>query len=112
MKEVRWSEFRAHGFGTFARHGVKELKLVDGRGKRWINMYIHDNKDDMTREGYVLIDKAGKKFKECILCGSMYRVRYIVPYDGAATPGAYCWRCRRKRSLMDIKDAKRYGKIL
>jgi len=77
-------------------------------------MYYHDSKDDLfvAREGDILIDKLGRRVRECRLCGSLNHVKFVVPYDGSVDPGGYCYRCRRKHGIMDVKDAKRYGKIL
>lgn len=111
MKEVSLTKFKDHSLQLFGKD--KKLR-VNVRGGKYILMFLHDIKDDMfvERDGDVLIDKHGKRFRECRLCGSLWNVRYIIPYDGSKEPGPYCYYCRRKHSIMDVKDAKRYGKIL
>lgn len=113
IKEVSFDEFRRFGLNTFGRNNAKVLR-IRGKGMRYVNMYYHDEKDDLyiKKEGDILIDKLGKRVRECRLCGSLRYVKFIVPYDGSAEPGGYCYRCRKKLGLMDVKDAKRYGKIL
>ncbi len=56
--------------------------------------------------------KPGRITGNCSFCGFVYRVRYIIPYDLRMPPGLYCRKCREKYSLIDIKDAQRYNKIL
>ena len=112
IKEITFDEFRRFGTNVFARHGVKVVKIRGKHGK-YVNIYYHDRKDDLyTRDGDILIDKLGKRFRECRLCGSLECVRFIVPFDGSIQAGSYCLRCRKKHSIMDVKDAKRYNKIL
>jgi len=113
IKEVSFDEFRRFGLNTFARNKAKALR-IRGRHMRYANLYYHDSKDDLFvgRDGDVLIDKLGKRIRECRLCGSLERVRFTVPYDGSIEAGSYCYRCRVKHSILDVKDAKRYNKIL
>lgn len=110
MPEVRWSKFRDK-LGYYFDKG--ESVTVNYKGYKYMTVSFHDRKEEyFKKDGDVLIDDLGMRFRECRICGSLYHVRYIVPYDGAMEPGAYCYRCRKKYSLMDVKDAKRYGKIL
>jgi len=37
---------------------------------------------------------------------------YVIPFDGTASPGWYCYNCRKRNNLLDIKKAKKYGKII
>jgi len=112
IKEITFDEFRRFGLNVFDRHPERVLR-IRGQHGRYVNMYYHDRKDDLyTRDGDVLIDKLGKRIRECRLCGSLERVVFVVPYDGSIDAGSYCYRCRRKHSIMDVKDAKRYNKIL
>lgn len=105
-------EFRRYGLNSFERNNAKVLR-IRGRYHRYVNMYVHDRRDDLyERDGDVLIDKLGKRIRECRLCGSLERVVFVVPFDGSIEAGSYCYRCRRKHSIMDVKDAKRYNKIL
>lgn len=98
--------------GVFERHHATVLR-IRGRHMKYVNMYYHDYKDDLyQRDGDVLIDELGKRIRECRLCGSLQRVRFIVPFDGSIVAGSYCLRCRKKHSIMDVQDAKRYNKIL
>lgn len=110
MKETNWSRFMRLLPEYFKSE--KKMKVTYGAHK-YMTVYFHDSKDDyFQRDGDVLIDDLGRRFRDCRLCGSLWGVRYIIPYDGAMEPGAYCRRCRKNHSLMDIKDAKRYGKVL
>lgn len=112
MERITFKEFHQKGLKIFEILKTDKIR-VQGWGSRYVNVYLHDEKDELyEREGDVLIDKLGKRFRECRLCGSLCKVRYIVPYDGSIQPGGYCLNCRRRHSIMDVKDAKRYGKIL
>ena len=112
IKEVPFEDFRKWGMNVFERHNSKVIR-IRGKGMRYANMYYHDEKDDLfKRDGDILIDKEGHRIRECRVCGSLTRVKFVVPYDGSVAPGGYCYACRRKYSIMDIKDAKRYNKIL
>lgn len=113
LEEVSLTEFKRKAFKIFDELGVDKIRVRSGRSSLYLNVYLHDEKDDyFDRDGDVLIDKMGNRFQECRLCGSIHNIKYVVPYDGSKTPGAYCYNCRRKHSIMDIKDAKRYGKVL
>ena len=113
LKEVTLTEFRRKSFKIFDELGVDKIRVRSSRSSLYFNVYLHDEKDDyFDRDGDVLIDQYGKRFRECRLCGSIHNVKFVVPYDGSYTPGAYCYYCRRKHSIMDIEDAKRYDKIL
>ena len=68
LKEVTIEDLRRFGFGLFKREGVDKLKITAKRGTKYINMYMHDTRDEeYKREGSVLIDKQGKRFKECVI---------------------------------------------
>jgi len=112
MKKIGIDDFKKRGYKIFEIMGTDQLRIV-GREGRYINMFYHNTRDEeWKKEGEYLITKEGKKFLECSRCGSIHRVRYTIPYDGSCAPGAYCYYCRKKYSIMDIKDAKRYGKVL
>ncbi len=106
MKEVTLTEFKTYGAKTFDRYDTDRLR-VSVYGKDFINMYL--KKREIVKQESV---KKVKGIKECVLCNSLSSVRFIVPYDASMAPGAYCYACRSKHSLMDTKDAKRYGKVL
>lgn len=113
MKEVPLSEFKRRSFKIFDDLGVDRLRVRSRGSSLYLNVYIHDEKDDWWEDkGDAWVDKTGKMFKKCRLCKSIHNIKYVVPYDASFAPGAYCYRCRKKHSIMDVKDAKRFGKIL
>jgi len=106
------TEFKKHGFKVFEYHNTDRLK-VEGFKGQYMNVFLHNKRDEKyTKEGDVLIDKFGNRQEMCRMCGSLHNLRYVVPYDGSAPAGTYCYYCRRKHSIMDVEDAKRYNKIL
>ena len=106
MKEVTLTEFKKHGMRTFRKYNTDRLR-VTVYGGHFINMYLKEREIVKGEKA-----KEVKGIKECVLCGSLSRVRYIVCFDSAMAPGSYCYKCRTKHSLMDVKDAKRHNKIL
>lgn len=118
METIRWVDFaRKNPIKVLKERGVDRIRVKYGVKGAYFNVYYHPYwEDDMAYEKhdwFVLDKKTGKKRIYCELCKtSSWRTRFIVPYDGSYPPGYYCYKCRRKYSIMDIKDAKRYNKVL
>lgn len=103
-------------FETLRELGTDKIRVRFGRRGAYANVYMHWAwEDDMGyKKGQDYIEGAHskKKFYFCEICGGLQLVRFVVPYDGSRPPGHYCYRCRKKNSIMDIKDATRYNKVL
>ena len=74
-------------------HQLKELG-VDVNTKGMCLMYTSDSSDN-----YYL--KYGESTCE----------DDVVAFDAKVSPGWYCYKCRKKRDILDIKVAKKYGKV-
>ena len=111
---MQWGDFKKDVPGNFKKHGNK-IKVFYNNTGHYFNAYFHKPWGDMgykEKEDYVESKHYKKKFYKCDLCERVYYTRYVVPYDGSYPPGWYCYWCRKKKSIMDVKDAKHYGKIL
>lgn len=110
--KLTWTQFRDNP--TKYLKGSKALKVYRRDGSyfqvKWFSPYVEDGVHKV---------KGSKKWKDanirkehrCNICGSTQRVVWVVPFDASYTPGWYCYKCRRARDIMDIKKAKKYGKI-
>jgi hypothetical protein len=115
MKEIRFRDFSKRPIRYFKLYGDK-LRVLFGVRGGYFNVYYHAAWDkDMAYEkgdGFITNVKTKKKIMLCSRCESHRKVRYVIPYDGCMAPNHYCYRCRKKYSIMDIEDAKRFNKIL
>lgn len=95
--------------------GEKKIR-VKFRNGSYLNIYYHSKwSGDLgynEKDGFIEGVYTKKRLPLCAICGGPWNMRYIIPYDGIRAPDHYCGYCRKKHSIMDIKDAKRHGKIL
>lgn len=103
MKTTSWSNFRVRPQSIL---GTEKVKVKFGDGSYFVATYytpIAERKGKRIRKG---IER-----HECYKCSNLDKVRFVVPFDANYMPGYYCLKCRKKYDILDIRDAKRYGKI-
>jgi hypothetical protein len=107
MREVKWADFKLSPMRYI--RGREALKVKRRGGSYFLVRYHSVVAEDLANK----VEEEGTKLRHrCSLCGSIYRVLWVLPYDLSYSPGWYCGKCRRERSIMDVKKAKKYGKIL
>jgi hypothetical protein len=109
MKQVKWEEFRLSPM----RYASEKFKVVKGDGGYFLveyhSPYVEDDAKEVKKERGE--NKGKDKLHRCGLCGSTWRVVWVVPFDAVVVPGWYCYKCRKSRSILDVKKAKKYNKI-
>ena len=104
MKSIRWSEFKA----TPRKYlGYPKIKVRMRNGSFFVATFY----TPVIEQNGRAIRGEGKTKHECYICKRLQRVRFVVPFDGSFPPGYYCLKCRKENDILDVKDAKRYGKI-
>lgn len=113
MREVRWQQFKLSPMKCIK--GQQEIKVNRAGGcyflVRHFSPYIEDG-------GVKVVANMKKKRSEgkvphrCTLCGAGMRVKFVIPFNAVMAPGWYCYNCRRKHELLDIKIAKKHNKLI
>lgn len=114
--EVTWDLFRRSPMKYLTQSKDVRIRRRDQSYfiVRYFSPYVEDGIKRKDRKIVRKVDggKVKKVNHRCGICGKSERVLWVVPYDGSMSPGWYCWICRRERSILDVKKAKRYGKIV
>jgi len=111
--KILWKDFRGNPMKYL--EGVKQVKVYRGDGSYFLVKHFSPYLED---GGYKIEGRkkyANAKVKRdhrCNICGGIERVVWVVPFDASYSPGWYCYKCRRRRDIMDIKRAKKYNKII
>ena len=107
----KWARFKLSPM-KYLRAG-ECIRVDRGDGSYLVVEYISPFVEDR-----IVSVKAKVKPKEaahghrCNICGGVYRVLWVVPYDAVRSPGWYCYKCRKIHDILDIERAKRYGKVI
>lgn len=116
LTEIRWGKFKKDPIGSFRNSGVDKLKVIYGKSGAYFNAYMHwvwhDDMGYSKKDDYIVGKYSKKKYYFCEICKGLKVVKFVVPYDGSRPPGRYCYNCRKKYSIMDIENAKRFNKVL
>jgi hypothetical protein len=110
MKKVKWADFKLTPMRFVI--GEREIKVMRGDQSYFLVQYVSPYVEDkVTRIKKKQDGRYTTRNHRCSLCRSVKRVVYVIPFDGAVSPGWYCYKCRKTNNLLDVKRAKRYGKI-
>jgi len=111
MKKVKWADFKLTPMRFVV--GEQEIKVIRGDQSyflvRYVSPYVEDR---VVRIKKKQDGRYRTRNHRCALCGHTKKVVYVIPFDGTASPGWYCYNCRKRNNLLDIKKAKKYGKII
>lgn len=89
-----------------------DYKVTEPGGSFWKIRYFSANAEDGgTRIPITTKDYNYRRGNRCGICGNVKRVVFVVPFDLRVVPGFYCYKCRRKLDLMDVKIARKHGKV-
>lgn len=112
-QRVPWTKFIRQSRRYLGKVG-KEFIVTRADGSYLRVKYFSPYREDMAikikQEEDVNNNNKGEH--RCHICGSSYRVIWVVPFDAKVSPGWYCYKCRKKRDILDIKIAKKYGKVV
>jgi len=109
MRGIKWQDFKDNPM-RFVR-GQEEIEVRRGDGSYFIVKHVSPFIEDRVDKKVSLKDLSKVRHR-CHICGKSERVMWVVPYDASYSPGWYCYKCRRSRSILDIKRAKKFNKIV
>lgn len=113
MQRVTWTKFIREPREYLGKVGEEfEVTRKDGSYLRvkYFSPYTEDSAVRTKQKEDVSHNNRG--VHRCHICGSSYRVVWVVPFDAKYAPGWYCYKCRRKRDILDVKVAKKYNKVV
>lgn len=110
--KILWADFKNNPMKYL--RGVGEAKVYRGDGSyfrvKHYSPYVEDGGRKIRGPRKYPKEKIRKDHR-CNICGKTERVVWVVPFDASYSPGWYCYKCRRSRDILDIKVAKKHGKI-
>jgi len=109
MRTIKWADFKLSPMEYITD---KETKVVRGDGSYFLVKYYSPFVQDRSFKTLASERTKERRDYRCDLCRSVKRVVWVVPFDSIVAPGHYCYKCRKSRNILDIKKAKKYGKIV
>lgn len=102
IPKVWWHEFRKNPRKIFEREDSSRLRVLyrptkTVEGQRDMLVYLQPLKEEEAVEEVEEL--------RCDLCDDKWHSPiFVVPASGGFPPGYYCWRCRQKYDIVDVKD--------
>ena len=106
----KWADFKLSPM-KFLKAG-ECIRVDRGDGSYLVVEYFSPFVEDRVKTVTIKGQKPTVVGHRCNLCGGVYRVLWVIPYDATYSPGWYCYKCRKVRNILDVDRAKKYGKVI